>query len=197
MRGAPARSIRAFASFVVVSLAAFAAPFVARAQGGGEGATGRSRNDTLSLPTPRALRFTTDEGTWMSVDVSSDGRTLVFDLLGDLYTLPITGGTATRITSGQAFDALPRFSPDGKQVAFVSDRNGSSNLWIANADGSRPRQLSRTERFTYVSPTWAPDGRAVLVSRNNALRNGGAFDLYLYQLDGGAGQRLTGTTPPS
>ena len=164
-------------------------------------APARGRGDTLSLPTPRPLKFTTDEGTWMSVDVSPDGRTLVFDLLGDLYTLPLAGGKATRITSGQAFDGMPRFSPDGKHIAFVSDRNGSSNLWIANVDGSRPRQLSRTERFTYVSPTWAPDSRAVLVSRNNSLRNGGPFDLYLYHLDGGSGQRLTGggpaATPPA
>src|SRR5438309_1028196 len=84
-----------------------------RAQRGGGGRAGAA--DTLSLATPRPLRFTTDEGTWMSVDVSPDGRTLVFDLLGDLYTMPITGGQAARITSGQAFDAMPRFSPDGKQ----------------------------------------------------------------------------------
>src|SRR5688500_12358285 len=166
------------------------------AQGTAEGPA-RGRGDTLSLPTPRPLKFTTDEGTWMSVDVSPDGRTLVFDLLGDLYTLPIAGGKAVRITSGQAFDAMPRFSPDGKHLAFVSDRNGSSNLWISNVDGTRPRPLRRTERFNYVAPTWAPDSRAVLVSRNNALRNGGPFDLYLYHLDGGSGQRLTGGGPPA
>src|SRR3972149_3575557 len=71
----------------------------------------RDRTNTLPLVTSRTARFTTDEGTWMSVDVSPDGRTIVFDLLGDLYTLPITGGQATRITDGMAFDAQPRFSP--------------------------------------------------------------------------------------
>ena len=52
----------------------------------------------------------------MNVDVSPDGRTIVFDLLGDLYMMPIAGsghGLATRLTSGPAFDMQPRFSPDG------------------------------------------------------------------------------------
>jgi len=187
----------------VVAQAMVSAPALAQRGGGGGGGRG-GIGDTLSLPTPRPLRFTTDEGTWMSVDVSSDGRTLVFDLLGDLYTLPITGGQAKRITSGQGFDAMPAFSPDGNQIAFVSDRNGAPNLWVANADGTRPRQLSRTDGFgyDYVSPTWTPDGRAVLVSHNNGpaqtgltLRGFTPFDLYLYAVAGGAGQRLTGGGP--
>src|SRR5262249_7002563 len=190
-----------FASMALVALLAGVPGTLAAQRGGGaRGGIG----DTLPLPTPRPLKFTTDEGTWMSVDVSSDGRTLVFDLLGDLYTLPITGGKATRITSGQGFDAMPAFSPDGKQIAFVSDRNGAPNLWVANADGTRPRQLSRTEGFgyDYVSPTWTPDGSGVLVSHNNGpaatgltLRGFTPFDLYLFSVSGGAGQRLTGGGP--
>lgn len=179
-----------------------AAPSLAQRGGGGGGGGGRGGvGDTLALPTPRPLKFTTDEGTWMSVDVSPDGRSLVFDLLGDLYTMPITGGHAKRITSGQAFDAMPAFSPDGSMIAYVSDRNGAPNLWVANADGTRPRQLSRTEGFgnDYLSPTWTPDGKAVLVSHNNGpaqtgltLRGFTPFDLYVYTLAGGAPQRLTG-----
>ncbi len=168
----------------------------------GTGAGRGSVPDTLTLPTPRSVRFTTDEGTWMSVDVSPDGQTLVFDLLGDLYTLPIAGGKAKRITSGQGFDAMPAFSPDGKHIAFVSDRSGASNLWVADADGTHPRQLSRTEGFgyDYVSPTWSPDGSSILVSHNNGpaatgltLRGFTPFDLYLFSINGGNGQRLTGT----
>ena len=171
-----------------------------RAAGNGSGGGGGG----LPLVPTRPLKFTTDEGTWMSVDVSPDGRTLVFDLLGDLYTLPITGGSAARITSGQAFDAMPSFSPDGKQVAFVSDRSGAPNLWVANADGTQPRQLSRTEGFgyDYVSPTWTPDGNAVVVSHNVGpaqtgltLRGFTPFELYLYPIAGGVGQRLTGGDP--
>ncbi len=69
----------------------------------------------------RPLTFTVTEGTWMSVDVSPDGRTIVFDLLGDLYTLPIAGGQARRITDGRAYDTQPRWSPDGGTIVFASD----------------------------------------------------------------------------
>src|SRR5207302_1675559 len=86
------------------------------------------RTDSLPLTPTRPLRFTTDEGTWVSLDVSPDGTTIVFELLGDLYTIPIAGGKATRITSGQAFDAQPRFSPDGRSIVFVSDRSGADNV---------------------------------------------------------------------
>ena len=83
----------------------------------------------LELTAARQIDLDTDEGTWISVDVSPDGRTIVFDLLGDLYTMPITGGTATALTSGQMYDAQPRFSPDGKSIVFTSDRNGGDNVW--------------------------------------------------------------------
>ncbi len=155
----------------------------------------------LTLPTPRQLRFTTDEGTWISVDVSPDGRTLVFDLLGDLYRMPIPGGTARRITSGAGFDAMPRFSPDGASLVFVSDRSGASNVWIADTAGQNLRQLTRTEgyQFDYVSPRWTLDGRAILVAHNSGpartppfIRLPSAYDLYLFSLAGGSGQRLTG-----
>src|SRR5882724_9188401 len=97
----------------------------------------------LPLTPTRIVHFTTNEGTWMSVDVSPDGKTIVFDLLGDLYTLPITGGKATRITSGMAFDAQPRFSPDGSRVLFVSDRGGSPNLWVTDRAGSSARSITK------------------------------------------------------
>src|SRR6185312_2059233 len=104
---------------------------------------GAPRGDTSSaLPVApvRTLRFTTDEGTWMSVDVSPDGRTIVFDLLGDLYTIPIAGGAATRLTSGMAWDYMPRWSPDGKTIAFASDRAGSEDVWLMDPDGMRLRR---------------------------------------------------------
>src|SRR6185436_6056816 len=107
-----------------------------------------------TLATPRTLRFTTDEGTWLSLDVSPDGRTLVFDLLGDLYTLPIGGGSATRITSGPSWDSHPRFAPDGKSIVFVSDRTGAENVWLADLDGRNARQLTRGDRAWYVAPAW-------------------------------------------
>ena len=66
-------------------------------------------------------------------------RRIVFSLLGDLYLLPIGGGEATRITSGPAYDAQPRFSPDGKWIAFASDRGGIENLWVCDLDGKNAR----------------------------------------------------------
>ena len=100
----------------------------------------------LPLKPDRTIEFTTEEGTWVSLDVSPDGKTIVFDLLGDLYTVPIEGGDAKAIATGLAFDSQPRFSPDGKQIAFVSDRDGAENLWIANADGSDPRALTKDKQ---------------------------------------------------
>ena len=74
------------------------------------------------------------EGTWIHVDVSPDGQQIVFDLLGDLYLMPVTGadgrdGSVRRkLTSGVSWDMQPRFSPDGAHVAFTSDRQGKVDV---------------------------------------------------------------------
>ena len=112
-------------------------------------ASNARKGDSLPLITTRTLDFTTNEGTWISLDVAPDGETIVFELLGDFYTLPIEGGTATRITSGQGYDMQPRFSPDGRQIVFVSDRDGSENVWVANVDGTDARALTSDERENY------------------------------------------------
>ena len=139
---------------------------------------------TLPLIPTRTLQFTTTEGSWISLDVSPDGGTIVFELLGDLYTLPIDGGAATRVTDGLPYDMQPRYSPDGSRLVFVSDRDGSENLWIANADGTEPRALTAGERENYVSPIWAPDGRYVIATKGSQL--------WLYHVDGGSGVQITG-----
>jgi Tol biopolymer transport system component len=142
------------------------------------------RANTLPLIPTRTLEFTTDEGTWISLDLSPDGQTIVFELLGDLYTLPIAGGEATRITHGQGYDMQPRFSPDGSMLVFVSDRDGSENLWVSGADGTDARQLTDTERESYMSPVWTPDGRYVMSTKGTQQ--------WLYHLDGGSGVQVTG-----
>ncbi|HEX8848175.1 MAG TPA: amidohydrolase family protein [Gemmatimonadaceae bacterium] len=148
----------------------------------------------LPLVPTRSVKFTTREGTWMSVDVSPDGKTLVFDLVGDLYTMPIGGGTATRITSGTAFDGTPTWSPDGKSIAFVSDRSGADNVWVIDADGKNARAITTGDNTQYLSPRWMPDGKYVVVSKSTGL-----FDLWLYHKDGGKGIKMTQstTTPPN
>ena len=98
---------------------------------------------TVPLGETREIAFTAEEGTWMSVDISPDGRWIVFDLLGHIYRMPATGGDAVALTqaSGIAMNYHPRISPDGREIAFVSDRGGQDNLWVMNADGSDPRLI--------------------------------------------------------
>jgi len=149
---------------------------------------------TLPLKAERTHRFTASEGTWISLDVSPDGQTIVFDLLGDLYTLPITGGKATRLTSGMAYDVQPRFSPDGKRIVFVSDKSGGDNLWILSLDGKDTLQLTKGNTNLYLSPEWTPDGKYVVASRSGGL--GGAAKLWMYHVEGGSGVALTATPAP-
>jgi Tol biopolymer transport system component len=170
------------AMLVVVS-----SPVAAQRGGRGNDTTG-GRGAGLPLTPAKALKFTTDEGTWLSLDLSPDGRTIVFEMLGDIYTIPADGGKATRLTSGQPFDAQPHYSPDGKSIVFVSDRTQSDNLWIMNADGTSPRALTRENDQKFQSPTYTPDGKYVVASKGN--------DIYMYYASGGttAGLRLTGDT---
>ncbi len=81
------------------------------AQQSKEGAKSEKKEEGLPLKPTRKISFTTEEGTWMSLDVSPDGKTIVFVLLGDLYLLPMEGGEAKRVSSGLAWDCQPRFSP--------------------------------------------------------------------------------------
>ncbi len=149
---------------------------------------------SLPLKSARTHTFTARQGTWLSLDVSPDGQTIVFDLLGDLYTLPIAGGKATRLTSGMAFDVQPRFSPDGKRVVFVSDRSGGDNLWVMSLDGKDTLQLTKGNTSLYVSPEWTPDGGYVVASRSGGL--GGAAKLWMYNVEGGGGVPLTAQPAP-
>ncbi|MCC7032144.1 MAG: PD40 domain-containing protein [Acidobacteria bacterium] len=154
----------------------------------------------LALATAETLEFTTDEVTWPSVDVAPDGRTLVFDVLGDIYTLPVEGGTATRIIGGLSFESQPRFSPDGRTLAFLSDRSGVENLWIADTDGGNARAVSkdgltRDRPQIMVSPSWTPDGQYIVVSKSRPP-DPGTFWLFMYHRDGGQGVRV-GAAPPS
>ena len=114
-------------------------------------------NDSLPLATTRTVSFDVSEGTWMSLDLSPDGQTIVYELLGDLYTLPIAGGTASRLTAGPAFDSQPRYSPDGKHIVFLSDRGGAENVWMCDADGKNAKPVTKGTTNLYASPEWTPD----------------------------------------
>ncbi|MGH7483541.1 MAG: amidohydrolase family protein [Longimicrobiales bacterium] len=148
-------------------------------------AESESEDDALPLEATRALRYTATEGTWISLDVSPDGRTIVFDFLGDLYTLPIVGGQTIRLTDGLAFDGQPRFSPDGSRIVFTSDRSGGENLWIMALDGSDTTQVTEGKNGRYQSPEWTPDGEYIVASKT-FLRIG-VPKLHMYHIDGGSG----------
>ncbi len=147
--------------------------------------------DTLCITPTRTVSFETTTGTQMSVDVSPDGETILFDLLGDLYTVSRSGGAATRLTSGMALDLQPVYSPDGQTILFVSDRSGNENLWIVDADGSNPRPVT-TERgdFHFDDPEWSRDGEYVLVRRNEAGSPNAGRDPWLIHVSGGGGMEL-------
>ncbi|HEX4243649.1 MAG TPA: amidohydrolase family protein [Steroidobacteraceae bacterium] len=152
---------------------------------------GSSSADELPLKPQRQVRFSTDEGTWISLDVSPDGKTVVFDLLGQLYTIPIEGGRATPITTGMAFNSQPRFSPDGKHITFISDRSGAENVWTAAPDGTDAHEISKDRRAEFASPIWLEGGKQILVSRRSTLSGDDVFELYQYSIEGGTGSRVT------
>ena len=149
----------------------------------------KDEKKTLELKPERKIEFSTDEGTWLSLDISPDGRTIVFELLGDIYTLPVEGGEAKLISGGMPFDSQPRFSPDGKWIAFISDRDGGENVWIMKPDGSDPKQLSKETWADLASPSWTPDGNYVLVSKTTEALS--AYEIWMYHVQGGSGVQIT------
>src|SRR6267378_3552080 len=151
--------------------------------------TTKVKLDSLPLKTTRTVTFETSEGTWISLDVSPDGKTIVFELMGDLYTMPATGGAATRITSGPAFDSQPRWSPDGKRIVFLSDRSGAENVWLCDADGSHAKALTKGATNLYASPAWTPDGNYIVASKTS-MPIGSVYEIWLYHKDGGSGISL-------
>jgi len=185
--------MRCFSLFLIVSGLAFAGERHLHPPEPGEIATSSTPSDTeedkegLPLELTRPLSFTTSAGTWLSVDVHPDGRTVLFDLLGDLYTVPIEGGTATRITSGPGFDAEPRYSPDGETILFVSDRDGGENLWTLETAGGEPEQRTEGKGNLYQDPAWSPDGNYIIASRSAGF---GISKLLLIHVDGGSGVEL-------
>ena len=133
----------------------------------------------------------TDEGSWMDVDVSDDGGRIAFSLLGDIYTMPASGGDPLRISKGLAWEVQPRFSPDGKRIAFTSDRGGGDNIWIMNRDGSDKRQVTKESFRLLNQPSWSPDGQYITAKKHfTTARSLGTGEVWVYHVSGGAGVAL-------
>lgn len=143
----------------------------------------------LPLKPARTLDYTVSRGTWMSLAVSPDGKTILFDILGELYVMPIAGGRARPIAQGLAFDVQPVFSPDGKWIAFVSDRSGGDNVWIVRADGSGARRITDgDDGAVRTSPEWSADGKSIYVSRHRIAL--GMSELWRHDVAGGPGELI-------
>lgn len=155
--------------------------------------------DTPPYPTFEQT-IDTDEGTWMSLDVSPDGSTIVFDLLGDIYTIPMAGGEATKLTGGVAWDMQPRFSPDGSLIAFTSDRTGEGdkggdNIWVMRADGSEPRQITKETYRLFNGPAWSPDGQYIVARKHfTSRRSLGSGEMWMFHASGSSPGGLQLTT---
>ena len=133
-------------------------------------------------------KFTTTQGTWMNLDVSPDGKTIVFDMLGDIYTMPIQGGNAKAIRTGIAFEVQPRFSPDGKYISFTSDAGGGDNIWIMNTHGKEAKQITKESFRLLNNAVWTPDSKYLIARKHfTSSRSLGAGELWQYHITGGSG----------
>ena len=140
----------------------------------------------------KEVTFTVSEGTWMNLDVSPDGRDIVFDLLGDIYIMPVTGGTARALRQGLAFEVQPRFSPDGKRILFTSDAGGGDNIWVMDRDGQNARQITKETFRLLNNAVWSPDGQYIAARKHfTSGRSLGAGEIWLYHISGGNGLQLT------
>lgn len=145
----------------------------------------------LPLVPERTVEFDTDEGTWISLDVTPDGQSIVFELLGDLYRLPMEGGDAVRLAEGQGYDSQPRVSPDGQWIAFISDRDGADNLWVAKIDGTGARKLTRESQNAVMSPAWTADSQYIVYTERAR-----STELHMVHVNGGSGLTLGGGSAP-
>ncbi|MBL8271678.1 hypothetical protein, partial [Steroidobacter sp.] len=158
-------------------------------QAGLTAADAPTMEQALPLKVARQVQFQTDEGTWMGVDLAPNGKTILFDLLGELYTVDVAGGPAKRLLGGLAFESQARYSPDGKHIAFISDRSGNQNLWIADADGSGLRQLSQAQGDpSFSAPIWSADGKSIYV--NFAAKLYAAVGIWKYDVASATGTVL-------
>lgn len=140
----------------------------------------------------KEVNFTVNEGTWMNLDVSPDGKDIVFDLLGDIYTIPVAGGEAKVLRQNLAMEVQPRYSPDGKKILFTSDAGGGDNIWTMDRDGANAKQVTKENFRLLNNGIWSPDGQYIIARKHfTSARSLGAGELWIYHISGGDGLQLT------
>ncbi|MGI8599681.1 MAG: amidohydrolase family protein [Chitinophagaceae bacterium] len=140
----------------------------------------------------KEVSFTLSEGTWMNLDVSPDGKEIVFDLLGDIFIMPVTGGTAKPLRTGLPLEVQPRFSPDGKKILFTSDAGGGDNIWVMDKDGTNAKQITKETFHLLNNAAWTPDMQYIVARKHfTSGRSLGAGEIWMYHISGGSGLQLT------
>ena len=130
----------------------------------------------------RDVAFSVNEGTWLNIDLSPDGKEIAFDLLGDIYVMPASGGEAKVIRSGMAMEVQPRFSPDGKKILFTSDAGGGDNIWVMDKDGSHARQITKENFRLLNNAVWVDNNYIVARKHFTSGRSLGAGELWIYHI---------------
>lgn len=141
----------------------------------------------------KTFSFQTNEGTWMNLDVSPDGKDIVFDMLGDIYKMPISGGKAVLLAGGMASEVQPRFSPNGLYISYTSDKDGGDNIWVMNTDGSGKRAITKETFRLLNNAVWTPDNQYLIARKHfTSVRSLGAGEMWMYHIAGGGqGVQLT------
>jgi len=147
---------------------------------------------TKHMGNSKEVNFTVDNGTWLNLDVSPDGKQIVFDMLGDIYIIPIDGGKAKPIHTGLAWECQPKFSPDGTKILYTSDRDGADNIWYSDIDGKNPQQITKEDFRLLNNACWDKTGDYIIARKHfTSTRSAGAGEMWQYHITGGSGIQLT------
>ena len=158
----------------------------------------KSRIIMMAALVAAALTAQADEGRLLRFP-GTNGREVAFSYAGDIYTVPITGGTAHKLTSHEGYEAFARYSPDGQTIAFTGQYDGNTEVYVMPAQGGEPKRITFTasnprddwgDRMgpNNITMNWTPDGKGVIY-RN---RISDSFDgkLWCAPIDGGMPSQL-------